>query len=226
MKDVSRAAQVIKKDLEERGAMTVPEKKVGFVLLLTFISWMFLSNTLGLANIALMASVLLFVIGAIDWKDVEDYVNWGVILMYGGAIALGSALISTGAVHWIANTLIPVETLTPLRFLMVLSIVSLFLTEGISNVATVAIMLPIGFSIGATLGINPIAIVFIVALPSGLAFTLPIATPPNAIAYSSGYYEISDVIKPGLILNILAWLVFILMALNYWPWIGLDLVLR
>jgi sodium-dependent dicarboxylate transporter 2/3/5 len=94
----------------------------------------------------------------------------------------------------------------------------------VSNTATVAIILPIGFSIGEALGINPIAIVFIVAIPSGLAFTLPIATPPNAIAYSSGYYEISDVIKPGLMLNILSWIVFIALALIYWPRIGLNIL--
>jgi sodium-dependent dicarboxylate transporter 2/3/5 len=159
-----------------------------------------------------------------DWKDVEDYVNWGVILMYGGAIALGSALVSTGGAEWLVNIFLLKESLTPLSFLIGLSFVSLFLTEGVSNTASVAILLPIGFSVGEALGINPIATVFIVALPSGLAFTLPIATPPNAIAYSSGYYKISDVIKPGLILNILSWLVFIIIALTYWKFVGLRLI--
>lgn len=222
--DVSKAKSIINKDLINKEGVTSSEKKVALILILTFFSWMFLSSRLGIANIALLASVLLFVLGVIDWKDVEDYVNWGVILMYGGAIALGSALVSTGAVQWLADTFLPGDSMSPLVFLMIFSFISLFLTEVVSNVATVAIVLPLGFSVGSTLGINPLATMFIVALPSGLAFTLPIATPPNAIAYSSGYYEIKDVIRAGLILNILAWIVFILMAILYWPTLGVNLV--
>jgi sodium-dependent dicarboxylate transporter 2/3/5 len=222
--DVSKARHAIQRKLKRKGHITREEKKVSLVMLLTLFAWIFFSNRIGLANIALLASVLLFTLRIMDWKDVEGYVNWGVILMYGGAIALGSALVSTGGAEWLANNLLFKGSLTPISFLIVLSFVSLFLTEGVSNTASVAILLPIGFSVGDALGINPIATVFIVALPSGLAFTLPIATPPNAIAYSSGYYNISDVIKPGLILNILSWLVFIIIALTYWNFVGLRLI--
>jgi sodium-dependent dicarboxylate transporter 2/3/5 len=222
--DVSKARAVLQKDLRKSGRISREEKRVAVVMAITLFSWVFLGQKIGLANIALLASVLLFALGVMDWKDVEDYVNWGVILMYGGAIALGSALVSTGAVQWLADSLLMNRELTPLSFLLVLSLLSIFLTEGVSNTATVAIVLPLGFSIGEALGISPIATVFIVALPSGLAFTLPIATPPNAIAYSSGYYEIADVIKPGLMLNILSWIVFIALALIYWPRIGLNVI--
>lgn len=222
--DVSKARNAIQKDLRRSGKISREEKRAALVMMLTLFSWVFLGQRIGLANIALLASVLLFALGVMEWKDVEDYVNWGVILMYGGAIALGSALVSTGAVQWIADSLLMNRELTPITFLLALSLLSIFLTEGVSNTATVAIVLPIGFSIGEALGINPLAIVFIVAIPSGLAFTLPIATPPNAIAYSSGYYEISDVVKPGLMLNILSWIVFIVLALTYWPRIGLNIL--
>ncbi len=222
--DVGKAQEVIKSDLRKKGPITADEVKVAGVMILTLFSWIFLGNRLGLANIALLASVLLFGLGVMDWKDVEDYVNWGVILMYGGAIALASALVQTGAALWLVEIFLSRGSLTPIAFLLGFSFLSLFITEGISNTAAVAILLPIGFSIGEALGINPVAIVFIVAIPSGLAFTLPIATPPNAIAYSSGYYEISEVVKPGLILNILAWIVFVVMALTYWPRIGLNIM--
>ena len=222
--DVSKAASTLERDLKSQGAMSSDEMKVGLVMLGTLILWITVGTRLGLANIALVSSVFLFSLGVMDWKDVEGYVNWGVILMYGGAIALGSALVATGAAQWIADIFLTRISLSPLSFLLILSLLAIFLTEGISNTATVAIVLPIGFSVGQALGINPIAIVFIVALPSGLAFTLPIATPPNAIAYSSGYYEISDVVKPGLMLNMLAWVVFIIVALVYWPMIGLSLL--
>jgi sodium-dependent dicarboxylate transporter 2/3/5 len=222
--DVSKAASTLERDLLDQGAMSADEKKVGLVMLGTLLLWITMGSRLGLANIALISSVFLFSLGVMDWKDVEGYVNWGVILMYGGAIALGSALVSTGAAQWITDLFLMRVSLTSLSFILILSFLAIFLTEGISNTATVAIMLPIGFSVGDALGINPIAIVFIVALPSGLAFTLPISTPPNAIAYSSGYYEISDIVKPGLMLNMLAWIVFIIIALVYWPMIGLSLL--
>ncbi|GBE18035.1 MAG TPA: DASS family sodium-coupled anion symporter [Euryarchaeota archaeon] len=222
--DVSKAVSTLERDLLDQGDMSSDEKKVGLVMLATLLLWIVVGNRLGLANIALISSVFLFSLGVMDWKDVEGYVNWGVILMYGGAIALGSALVSTGAAQWITDLFLTRVSLSPLSFLFALSLLAIFLTEGISNTATVAIVLPIGFSVGAALGINPIATVFIVALPSGLAFTLPIATPPNAIAYSSGYYEISDVIKPGLMLNMLAWIIFIIIALVYWPMIGLNVL--
>jgi sodium-dependent dicarboxylate transporter 2/3/5 len=209
VKDVSRARLALKDELEKKGSISRDEVKVGAIIIATLFLWIFFSHRFGLANIALLSSVLLFVLGIMDWKDVEDYVNWGVVLMYGGAIALGSALVSTGAAHWLANLFLSRTSLTPFTFLLTLSIVSLFLTEGISNTAAVAILLPIGFSVGQAIGINPIATVFIVALPSGLAFTLPIATPP---------------IKPGLILNILSWIAFVLMALIYWQYIGLKLI--
>ncbi len=221
--DVSKAHKSIRKKLKRKGAVTGEEKRVALVMVLTLFSWIFLSKTLGLANIALLSSVLLFALKVMEWRDVEDYVNWGVILMYGGAISLGSALVSTGATRWLTDILLSDRTLTPISFLIVLSLFSIFLTEGVSNTAAVAIILPIGFSAGDALGINPLATVFIVAVPSGLAFTLPIATPPNAIAYSSGYYEITDILKPGLILNIVSWIVFILVARTYWPMIGLNL---
>lgn len=222
--DVSSARQVIEEELLEKGGVTEEESRVALIMALTLLAWISLGNRIGLANIALLASVLLFVLGVMEWKDVEDYVNWGVILMYGGAISLGSALVSTGAAQWLAGILLTGSDLTPVTFLVGLSLISKLLTEGISNVATVAMVLPIGFTIGSALGINPVATVFIVALPSGLAFMLPMGTPPNAIAYSSGYYEVSEMIKPGLILNILSWTVFIVMALIYWPAIGLRLL--
>jgi len=226
IEDVSTALSTIAVELEAKGRFSEEERRAAYVMGMTLFAWIFLGSRLGLANIALLGSALLFPLGVMDWKDVEEYVNWGVILMYGGAIALGSALVSTGAASWLAEGVLEKGSLSALSFLLLVSILSKLLTEGISNTATVAIILPIAFSIGTALGINPIATVFMVALPSGLAFTLPIATPPNAIAYSSGYYEISDIIKPGLLLNILSWIAFIAMAMFYWPRIGLTLVMR
>ncbi|UGV40309.1 DASS family sodium-coupled anion symporter [Methanococcoides orientis] len=221
--DVSSAKKVLERHLERMGKMDIHEKKTGMVLFLTVLAWIFLGNILGLAVIAIISAVSLFILNVIDWDDVESNVNWGIILMYGGAIAMGSALAKTGAAEWIANLVLENGHLTPLIMLLAISFVSIFLTECISNSAAVAILLPIGFSLGDVIGINPIAMVYMIAVPAGLAFILPMGTPPNAIAYSSGYYEIKDILLPGLILNLTSWIVFILMALTYWPLVGISL---
>lgn len=223
VKDVSKAKRIIEKEITLKGQLSESEKKLSLVFIGTLFSWIFLSAELGIANIALLSCVSLFVLDILEWKDVENYVNWGVILMYGGAISLGSAFVSTGAGDWFIRSLMHSEKLTPLYFVVIVTFVALFLTEGVSNVAAVAMLLPIAFSAGTNFGINPIAIVYLVALPSGLAFVFPVATPPNAIAYSSGYYEISDVIKPGIVLNILSWIIFFIFINVYWPIVGLNI---
>jgi sodium-dependent dicarboxylate transporter 2/3/5 len=222
--DVAPAREVLAGQLRDAGRMTFVEKKVTMILSATIIAWIFFSEELGLASISLLSAVLLFVFKTIEWKDVESYVNWGVILMYGGAISIGSALVETNAASWVSHQIMQNIVLSPFLFLLLVSLIAKFLTEGISNAACVSILLPIVFEIGDIYAINPIATVLIVAIPSGLAFVLPMGTPPNAIAYSSGYYEIRDIMVPALILNIVSWIIFVIMALIYWPLVGINLI--
>jgi sodium-dependent dicarboxylate transporter 2/3/5 len=222
VKDISRAKQLLRERIQKMGRMKRTEKGAALIVIATILSWIFLSHYVGLALIALLGALLLFIFKVITWKDIENYINWGIILMYGGAIALGSALEMTGAASWIAQTVIGDRTLSPYLFIAAVSLVSIVLTEGMSNVATVACVLPVAFSIGKGFGVNPIITTIAVAVPSGLAFNLPISTPANAIAYSSGYYRIKDALKLGIILNIVSLLVFNLMVKFYWPLIGLK----
>ena len=221
--DVKPAKRALERELQDIGKISSYEKKAGAIMLLTIFSWVFLGNIFGLAVIAILSGVSLFMFNVLDWDDVESNVNWGIILMYGGAIAIGSALATTGAAEWIANIVLDNITLTPLVLVLVISFVSIFLTEGISNSACVAILIPIGFSLGDVVGINPIIMVYLIAVPSGLAFMLPMGTPPNAIAYSAGYYEIRETLLPGLILNLVSWIVFVIMVFTYWPFIGIGI---
>ncbi len=219
--DVSGARRILTEKLNEMGKMNNAEKGTAVIIVFTIIAWTSLSGYLGLAVIALLGSLLLFIFRIITWKDIENYINWGIILMYGGAIALGSALEITGAAKWLAQTVIGNKILSPYLFVLVISFISILLTEGMSNVATVACMLPVAFSLGKVFGINPIVTTFAVAVPSGLAFCLPISTPANAIAYSSNFYGVKDSLKLGIFLNIISFLIFNLMVRFFWPLIGL-----
>jgi len=100
---------------------------------------------------------------------------------------------------------------------------SIFLTEFMSNTAAVALLLPIGFGISQSFGITPIAVTLAITIPGGLAFMLPVGTPPNAIAYSAGYYSIKDSVKYGVLLNISSWFILLLFIKFLWPLLGVKI---
>src|SRR5262245_35163795 len=101
--DVTAAERAVDERLQRSGRMTLQEVSIAVVMMLTVLAWVVLGEEFGLANIALAAVVALFAFGVVQWRDVEGYVNWGLILMYGGAICLGSALNKSGAAAWVAH---------------------------------------------------------------------------------------------------------------------------
>jgi sodium-dependent dicarboxylate transporter 2/3/5 len=220
--DVKPARELIERKVRDLGPMSKTERKVLVVMLGTILSWILLGDRVGLAPIAILGASSLFVIQALTWTEVERYVNWGVILMYGGAIALAAALEMTGAARWVVAYLLGFVELSPFVFIAFVALVSIVLTEAMSNAAVVALVLPIAFELGDTVpGVSPIVMVFSVALPAGLAFSLPIGTPPNAIAYSARYHRIRDSVKVGVVLNMIALATFLLVARFYWTRIGI-----
>ncbi|MBM7622999.1 DASS family sodium-coupled anion symporter [Sporohalobacter salinus] len=223
--NIDKADQELKKRLEKAGEMSIKEKKLSVVLFIVICSWLFLSQIIDISVIAILGGVLTFVAGIVEWQDIEDYINWSVLLMYGGAIVVATSLVKTGATEWLSEIFFAQLELSPFIFLVCLVIFTNLLTEGVSNVAAVAIVLPLAYSIGEAYSINPIIITLSVALPGGLAFMLPMGTPPNAIAFSSGFYRVQDAVKFGIMLDIIAWLVYILVAKFYWPLIGLQITL-
>ncbi|MEW6380541.1 MAG: DASS family sodium-coupled anion symporter [bacterium] len=221
--DVRPARKKLEEELREIGPMTLTEKKVLVILTTTILIWIIFNHWFEMAMVSLFSAVTLFIAKVITWDDVNSYVNWGVILMYGGAIVIAKAVDQTGAARWIAHQLLSRVHLAPLWTIGIFSLFSFLLTEGISNVACVAIILPIGFSICRANAINPLAMVFGVAVPAGLPFILPMGSPANAIAYSSGYYDIRDIIKAGIILHICCWIIFLILVKWYWPLVGVSL---
>ncbi|OIO38815.1 MAG: anion transporter [Candidatus Omnitrophica bacterium CG1_02_49_10] len=222
IKEVANASDVLKTRIAELGRMTRSERMLSVLMLATICAWIFMGQFSGLATISVLAGISIFVFGIVTWKDIEGYVNWGVILMYGGAIALASALYKTGAAEWLAYSVFSKFTFSPYVLLLSIIFIALILTECISNTAVVALLLPIAFSLGKSYGINPIIMVYAVAVPSGLAFTLPMGTPPNAICYAAGYYKLRDIVSAGLFMNLAALIIFALVMKFYWPLVGIK----
>jgi sodium-dependent dicarboxylate transporter 2/3/5 len=199
------------------------EWSIGILMVGTIFSWICFGERFGLANIALAAVVIAFVFKLMRWKEVEEDVNWGLILMYGGAICLGFALGKTGATHWLVD-ITPLGSIqSPFILIMMISLVAIFLTEAISNTAVVALLMPIAIGLAIDFSISPIITTLAVTVPAGLAFILPMGTPAVAIAYSSGFIRPRDALKSGMILKITAWAVFNIFAYFYWPLLGLKM---
>lgn len=222
---VESAFVKLKEKIEEKGSMSREEKMLLLVFVGVICAWVFFSNYIDISVTSILGGVLIFVLDIIDWHDIEEYINWGVILMYGGAIVVATALTETGAAAWIAESIFSHVTLTPFIFIILFALLTKVLTEGVSNVAAVAIVIPIAFSVGQVINLNPVAVTLMIALPGGLAFCLPMGAPPNAIAFSSGYLNLNEVIKVGLILNAISVIVIYLVIKLYWPIIGLKLIL-
>ncbi|SNB45121.1 DASS family sodium-coupled anion symporter [Geobacter sp. DSM 9736] len=207
----------------EAGRMSYDEMIVAVVMVATILAWIFFGKALGLAAIATLAVAVLFTCRVVSWQAIEEYVNWGVILMYGGAIAIASALEKTGAAQWLAGKGLAGLGHSPFMVITIISLISLLLTECISNAAVIAILLPIGISLAKSMGMDPRVMTLAVTLPAGLAYCLPMGTPANAIVYSSGFLKGREMIVSGLVIMTISWLLFLASARFVWPLLGFKI---
>jgi sodium-dependent dicarboxylate transporter 2/3/5 len=141
----------------------------------------------------------------LDWSDAK-FVDWGTLLLFGGGIALSDGMFKTGLANWLANTAVSFLG-SPTTFIMMFVLIILLelLTEVTSNTAVVSMMIPIIISIAQGTGNDPVALSVAATLAASMAFMLPVATPPNALVYGSGYIKITDMVKGGVVLDIIAW---------------------
>jgi len=195
------------------------EKEVLLVYAITIILWIFFSSSIGIAVIALLASSALFLLNLVDWNDIERRVQWGIIMLYGGAITMGKSLATTGAASWLAGNIVPFFGDNKWLILFSVIFITIFLTNLMSNTAAVATMLPIGFEMLVSAGINPVIAVMSIAMAGGVSFVLIISTPSMAIAYSSGYISQKNLIKTGLISSIVCLILIMIFAFSYWQFL-------
>lgn len=218
--DIKGATRMLDTRVRRLGRMSPRERRLAGLGVATIAAWIVLGNTLGLAVIAMISATMLFVLRVVDWNSVQNYVNWGVLIMYGGAVALGKALSETQAMAWLAGQMIGDDP-PKLLVIMMIATFTMILTEGISNAAAVAILLPIGYSLGETIGIGPVMITLAVTVPAGLAFLFPVSSPPNAICFSAGHYDVRDVVKIGWPMTVAALMTLTLIIVVWW-----DMVLN
>ncbi|MDQ6955358.1 MAG: DASS family sodium-coupled anion symporter [Mariprofundaceae bacterium] len=207
----------------ELGGLGVKGWLMAILLLSTVLAWMLAGHANTLASISLIAVVLMFVLRLVEWKAIEQHVSWSVVLMYGGAIAIGKALSDTGAAVWLADSLIPGD-IVGLALVGFLVLMTLLFTEGVSNAAAVAIVLPIAMPVGMAAGLDPVGVALTIGIVAGFAFMLPMSTPPNAMIYASGYLNGGSMLRYGAILSVSSLVLFMLVSTYWWPVVGLSLL--
>lgn len=219
--DATEARTALRQAVEELGPIGAMQGKVAVIMLITIAGWVFLGGrTLDFGVIALLSAAAMFVAGILKWEDLEGYIHWNVILMYGGAIALGVAIDRSSAAGWLAATAIGDVQIPPYLAIVGIAVCTLLLSEFMSNAAAVAVILPLGFSLAPQLGVSPVALVFAASIGGGCAFTLPISSAPNTIAFASGYLRMTDFVRVGTMMTLISIFILLLVARFWWPLIG------
>jgi sodium-dependent dicarboxylate transporter 2/3/5 len=215
------AREVLEGAVESMGPIGRRQWTVAIIVSLTIAAWIVFGNRVDLAVIALLGAVALFVTRSITWQETEPRMYWNIILMYGGAIALGIVIDRTGAAHWLVDVAFKNAVVPPAVAVVGVALGTLLLSEFMSNVAAVAVMLPLAFSIASQLGASPVALTLATSVGAGLDFALPFSSAPNTIAFSSGYLRMIDVVKAGGLMTIVSVLLVFLLVWVWWPFLGL-----
>jgi sodium-dependent dicarboxylate transporter 2/3/5 len=138
-----------------------------------------------------------------DWKAAEE-IPWEIILLFGGGFALASGFKESGLSLWFGHQLEWLGGMHPLILILCISFLVTFLTEITSNTATVETLLPILAGLAVSIETNPLLFMLPATIAGSLAFMLPVATPPNAIVFASGYIKVHQMARVGIILNLIA----------------------
>ncbi len=176
---------------------------------------------LGINETAILLSfgLLMFVpkIGFIEWEDAKN-IPYEIIFLFGAGFAIATAFSKTGLANVIANYMLSLTDLPVIALILIIATMITFTTEITSNTALISIALPIIYSLGQVANVNMTLILMVATICASYAFMLPIATPPNAIAMSSGAVKVKEMAKFGFFINIIAILMITIVALVYWQY--------
>lgn len=212
------------------GAFKYDRSKIilAVIFALTVSGWLFskpLSAMIGIDRefdsfVAVSAIVILCFTKVVRWRDIEKHTAWGVLLLFGGGITLSHILSSTGASAYLVDLLSFALLGVPMWIVILLIITFVvFFTELASNTATGALMIPLFMIMAEVIGFPPGAMAIAVALSATCAFMLPVATPPNAIVYGSGYIRAQDMLRLGFLMNLISIAVLTIFSLTLYQWV-------
>lgn len=221
------ADEVIKAEIEALGPMSIEEKRVLVIFVLTALSWIFRPLIItafpgvGLTDsgIALLGALSLFIVptgkgsgtSLMTWPLAVS-LPWGVLLLFGGGLSLAGAISKSGLADTIGGGLAGLEGFSTIFLIAAVTTLIVFLTEITSNTATTAVFLPIVATVAVSAGVAPLELIIPVALAASCAFMMPVATPPNAIVFASERLTVAQMAKAGFLLNLIAISVIVFIA--------------
>jgi sodium-dependent dicarboxylate transporter 2/3/5 len=219
LKKVPGGRELIDYELREMGPMNPGERWTALVFALTAFAWIFQKQIEVIfpdpklvtdAAIGMTGGLLLFLIPislrrnlfVLDWHWAAK-MPWGVLILFGGGLAMADGFKDTKLADWIGSQVGLLENAPILVLVIAVTTLIIFLTELTSNTATAAMVMPILTAVAIGLGQNPLLLIVPAAIAASCAFMLPVATPPNAIVFGSGYVTIPQMVRSGFGLNIL-----------------------
>lgn len=212
--------EIIYHELKDLGPMTVAEKRVMIIFFTTALLWI----TRGLINsvtglqiddnmIAIFGGLLMFMVPSgskdtdgeklLDWKDTKN-MAWGILLLFGGGITLANALQEAGLIEMIGKGIAGFSGTNILLIVIMVTLVSIFLSEVMSNIAQVIVLAPVVTGIAEALHINPFILGIPMTLAASAAAMMPMGTPPNAIVFSSGHITLKQMMRVGFVMNLVS----------------------
>lgn len=237
-KQLPGGSKVIQDEKKKLGAASFEEKAVLVIFIGAALAWMSRSFVLQNLNegindtvIAIAAALILFIIPSknkqgdhlLDWETAVK-LPWGILLLFGGGLAIAAGFVDSGLSEWIGSQLVTLQGVHIVIVLLIVTTLVIFLTELTSNTATASMMYPIMASLAVALNIHPYSVMIAAGVAASCAFMLPVATPPNAVVFGSGYLRIPDMVKAGFALNILGIIITTAAIYLFLPLVwGLDL---
>lgn len=231
MKKDAATTEIIHKEIAALGPYTTAEKRVFVVFSCTALLWITkdLLNQIGLFQlddnmIALMGAAALFIVPSgnkaealLQWSDTKN-MAWGILLLFGGGLALAGALERAGLIEQLAKWFVQFG-FNSFMLIFLVTLISLFVSEVMSNIAQVLVFAPVVSGLAADAGLHPLLLGIPMTLAASCASMLPMGTPPNAIAFSSGYIKLKDMTRVGLVMNLIA-----VVLITVFCWLLLPLV--
>jgi sodium-dependent dicarboxylate transporter 2/3/5 len=217
LKRLDGVKALVKNEIDKLGKFSSGEKRVLIILVTTALLWVFrgqlskieLFHSLSDTIIAIIATFLLFIVPSakkkaplLIWEDTKR-LPWGILLLFGGGLSLAKGLSVSKIVNVIGDWISAHAFSSTLLIILTIVVFSVFLTEIMSNVALVAVFIPISFVIAQNLGLSELQLAIPLTIGASCAFMFPISTPPNAVVFASGEIKMGQMAKTGLLLNIL-----------------------
>jgi len=231
--ELSMIAEHSCEELKKLGPMTFQQKGVVAVFIGTVVLWFtekmpeFVVKVTGFSGhgissgiVALIGAVALYFLGLLDEGDMKE-ISWSAVLIIGGGICLGEVLMSTGVSEWLAFQLTSLKGMPVILLNFLVGALSLIITMFASNTAAASILIPIAIPLAISLGVDPILLTITIAIAASLDFALPVGTPPSTLAYSTGLVKLKEMLKAGLILDLVSLLLLTFGIVWIWALLGL-----